>query len=90
MRSAGGGRSPCGPGNELCGAPFGVGAPRFHIMDRSCGNNDPNAPFFDKRHGVYHIFFQDHLSKPDGQWAGKKHGYNVVWGHAISRDLTRW
>ena len=26
--------------------------PRFHVMDRSCDENDPNAPFYDARHGV--------------------------------------
>jgi hypothetical protein len=43
-------RSPCGPGNEECGAPFterspsGYGtAPRYHVMDRSCEMNDPNG-----------------------------------------------
>ena len=33
---------------------------------------------YDPQHGVYHLFYQDHLGIPGG---------NVVWGHVASRDL---
>ena len=85
-----GSRSACGPGNEMCGRAFGPGYPQFHIRDRSCGNNDPNAPFFDPVHGFYHLFFQNHLSEPEEGWSGFAKGNNVVWGHVFSRDLVRW
>eukprot|EP01046_Picozoa_sp_COSAG06_P080763 COSAG06_NODE_28004_length_582_cov_1.165631_2_plen_89_part_01 len=52
--SSGGKVAPCGPGNELCTLPqHPNGRPRFHIKDLTCGENDPNFPFFDEVHGVY-------------------------------------
>ena len=52
--SDGGKVAPCGPGNEQCGPPLDPKSrPRFHIMDSTCGENDPNFPFFDEVHGVY-------------------------------------
>lgn len=48
---------PCGPGNDQCGEPFAA-APQFHIMDKSCAENDPNGPVYDPVHGVYHAFYQ--------------------------------
>ena len=49
--------APCGPGNDQCGPPL-TGGPQYHITDRSCGMNDPNGPFYDEKHGVYHIMYQ--------------------------------
>ena len=52
--SDGGKVAPCGPGNDQCGPPPDPNLrPRFHIMDWTCGENDPNFPFFDEIHGVY-------------------------------------
>ena len=51
----------CWPGREACvrddkeRPPV---QPAFHLMDDSCGENDPNAPFFDPVHGVMHFFHQ--------------------------------
>jgi hypothetical protein len=37
---------PCERGREFCGPAFGPDTPRFHIMDLTCGENDPNCAFF--------------------------------------------
>jgi sucrose-6-phosphate hydrolase SacC (GH32 family) len=47
--------------------------------------DDPNGPFYDERHGVWHLFFQDHLAE-----ANSVNGGGPVWGHAASRDLAHW
>ena len=80
--------APCGPGNDQCG-PALKGGPQFHITDRSCGMNDPNGPFYDAVHGVYHLFYQDHLwgPMPDDVPTGRE---GPVWGHAVSRDMAHW
>jgi len=76
--------APCGPGNDQCGKPF-TNAPKFHVMDKSCGENDPNGPFYDPVHSMYHLFYQDHLAMPmDGD------GNGPDWGHAVSRDFVHW
>eukprot|EP01047_Picozoa_sp_COSAG01_P093248 COSAG01_NODE_24424_length_779_cov_1.369118_1_plen_242_part_01 len=88
-------RGPCRPGREICGPELsGVnalpGAPRFHIMDRSCQINDPNAPFFDPVHKMYHLMYQDHLGLGawSGAWSGA--GAGPTLGHVVSRDLVHW
>lgn len=73
--------APCGPGNDQCGQPFNKSAPQFHVMDRSCGINDPNGPIYDIENKIYHLFYQDHLGEPGGK---------VTWGHVVSRDLVHW
>jgi hypothetical protein len=80
--------APCGPGNDQCG-PALTGVAQFHIMDRSCGMNDPNGPFYDATHGVYHIFYQDHVwaPMPDDVPTGRE---GPVWGHAVSHDMVHW
>ena len=60
--------------------------PRFHVMDRSCDENDPNAPFFDAKHGVYHLFYQKHCATPVSGESIK----GIVYGHVVSRDLLHW
>ena len=53
-------KGPCGPGNSDCDAQHPRSpAAAFHVFDLSCGENDPNAPVYDARHGVYHLFYQD-------------------------------
>ena len=54
-----------------------------------CDMNDPNGPFFDAAHGVYHVFYQDHLwaPMPDDVPTGRE---GPVWGHAVSRDMVHW
>ena len=49
----------------------------FHIGSRCHGENDPNGPFFDKRHGVRHLFFQDHIPMQVG-------------GHVATKDFVHW
>jgi sucrose-6-phosphate hydrolase SacC (GH32 family) len=47
--------------------------------------NDPNGPVYDPVHGFYHMFYQDHLALPN-----EGAGSGPVYGHAVSRDLTKW
>lgn len=74
---------PCAPGNEQC-----LGRPptyTFHLADSTCDINDPNGPFYDPVHGMYHNFYQIHLAL-DMNGAGD--GPN--WGHWVSRDFKKW
>ena len=83
--------SNCGPSNEQCGiVPRPVPHPQFHIMDASCAVNDPNGFFFDSKHQLYHLFYQDHLSEDNAHtpWLGNRYG--PVWGHVVSKDLVSW
>ena len=74
-------KGPCRPGNELC-----VGSkPQqyvFHLSDLTCAINDPNGPFYDEVHGVYHNFYQDHLAEPQPQMGP---GRGPDWGHWVSK-----
>lgn len=75
--------SPCGPGNDQCGPPKDPKTmPAFHVKDLTCDENDPNFPFFDEVHGMYHLMYQDHLCIPGG------HGPDI--GHVVSRDFVHW
>ena len=74
-------RAPCGPGIERCGAPL-MEATGFHLSDPTCLMNDPNGLVYDAVHGVYHVFFQDHLALAPG--------VGPVYGHFVSRDLAHW
>ena len=63
--SDGGAIAPCGPGNEKCGPPQDPNLrPRFHIKDSTCGENDPNFPFFDEIHGIYRALVLPLLPQP--------------------------
>ena len=83
---------PCGPGRESCGLPFeqrqaeeGYAVPMYHVRDTSCALNDPNFPFLDSLHGLYHHFFQKRIAEPQGGDGG-----GPVIGHAVSADLAHW
>jgi beta-fructofuranosidase len=44
--------------------------------------NDPCAPGYDPRTGLFHLFYQ---------WTPHSHRWDrIAWGHATSRDLVRW
>ena len=73
--------APCGPGNDQCGPPQDPsGRPLYHIKDLTCDENDPNFPFYDEVHGVYHLMYQDHVCIAPG------HGPDI--GHVVSRDFV--
>ena len=78
---------PCGPGNDICVSPGAKNKAQytFHLSDVSCAINDPNGPFYDARHGVYHLFYQDHLAEPNP--VGLNAGAGPDWGHWVSRDF---
>lgn len=76
----------CGPGCDQCSPhPFDQSTPQYHVRDLSCGENDPNFPFFDAKHNLYHLMYQDHLSEYQG---GDGQGPDI--GHAVSSDLVTW
>ena len=54
--------------------------PQYHFTPAHGWMNDPNGLLF--HDGVYHMYFQ---YNPGGDTWG-----NISWGHATSRDLTRW
>eukprot|EP01045_Picozoa_sp_COSAG04_P001381 COSAG04_NODE_45_length_31617_cov_47.863284_22_plen_448_part_01 len=89
-------RGPCGPGREMCGAPFRrqhppTALPRFHLFDPSCALNDPSGPVFDPVHGYYHVFYQKHVAAPEpGAAPGASQSDGPVWGHWASKDLVSW
>ena len=56
--------------------------PKFHIKDLTCDENDPNFPFYDEVHGMYHLMYQDHLCIAPG--------FGPDIGHVVSRDLVHW
>mgnify|MGYP006175575067 FL=1 len=77
--------APCGPGNDQCGPPVAEGLrPRFHIIDQACKVNDPNFPFYDSVHGMWHLMYQDHLIIPSPG------AFGPDIGHVISRDFVHW
>jgi sucrose-6-phosphate hydrolase SacC (GH32 family) len=47
---------------------------------------DPNGPVYDAKHGIFHLFFQDHLAMPSFNGSGA----GPVYGHAASKDLAHW
>ena len=83
------GSQPCGPSNQVCASSGSVhyAPPKtrytFHLTDASCGIGDPNGPFFDPLHQIYHLFHQDSLALPHASRGG-------VIGHWASRDFLHW
>jgi len=78
--------APCGPGNDQCTPPKDQATrPVFHVMDKTCAENDPNFPFYDPVHGMYHLMYQDHVVIPAGGVGG---GPDI--GHVVSRDFVHW
>ena len=65
----------------------------FHLSDQTCGLNDPNGPFYDSVHGVYHSFYQEHLAVTPGcnqRGCNQSMGIGKRWGHWVSRDFLHW
>jgi hypothetical protein len=59
----------CGFGCDHCGPPppgarVTLDASRFHINGGSCQINDPDGPFYDAKHGVYHVFVRPPNAAP--------------------------
>jgi hypothetical protein len=83
----------CVPGRERCRDDPGRPRiqPAFHLMDSSCGENDPNGIFHDPVHGLLHFFHQKHIAAPpySTPLGPDQHGL-AVWGHFASRDGVRW
>jgi sucrose-6-phosphate hydrolase SacC (GH32 family) len=51
--------------------------------------NDPNGPFYDPNHALYHLFYQDHIGRPVPETFPQ--GFEgPSWGHAVSPDMVRW
>jgi len=76
---------PCSPTNQMCIASNNKPTYRYHLADPSCDINDPNGPFYDPVHGVYHNFYQIHIAENQG---GAGNGPD--WGHWVSRDFLHW
>lgn len=72
----------CGPRFPECDATSPLQpAPRYHVQDLSCGENDPNAPAYDPQHKMYHLMYQKHVGR---------NGSGITFGHVASRDMVRW
>ncbi|GLJ14715.1 hypothetical protein SUGI_0238530 [Cryptomeria japonica] len=52
----------------------------YHFQPPKNWMNDPNGPMFYK--GLYHLFYQ--YNPKAAVWG------NIVWGHAVSKDLINW
>lgn len=56
--------------------------PAYHFVAPRGWMNDPCAPGYDPRTGLFHLFYQ---------WTPHSHRWDMIsWGHATSRDLLRW
>ena len=79
---------PCGPSAQRCGPAFPASErPVYHLKDLSCGESDPNGPFYDRRHGMYHLFYQASIGEAN---AAVPNGGGPIWGHYASSDFVRW
>ena len=80
-----------GPGNYSCGGSAQIRRSAFHFTDPGgCAINDPNAPFYDNRTGIYHLFYQLHVWEDVNKSDCTSGGPGPVWGHAYSRDMVTW
>jgi hypothetical protein len=57
--------------------------PHFHFSPRLGWMNDINGSFY--QDGLYHIFYQFNPAS-----TAKGTGFDMHWGHAVSRDLVHW
>ena len=59
--------------------------PRFHAAPTRDSTNDVQGPFYDPRHGLYHLGFAWHVNGTHGIGSAPNR-----WWHQVSRDLARW
>ncbi|MEQ8836751.1 MAG: glycoside hydrolase family 32 protein, partial [Lacipirellulaceae bacterium] len=57
--------------------------PRFHFSPRMGWMNDVNGTHHHE--GVYHLFYQSNPTM-----SGHSTGFDMHWGHSVSRDLLHW
>jgi fructan beta-fructosidase len=57
--------------------------PRFHFSPRLGWMNDVNGTYY--QDGLYHLFYQFNPAS-----TSKGAGFDMHWGHSVSRDLVRW
>ncbi len=57
--------------------------PRFHFSPRLGWMNDINGSYY--QDGLYHIFYQFNPAA-----TGTGPGFDMHWGHAVSKDLVHW
>eukprot|EP00937_MAST-01D_sp_MAST-1D-sp2_P004367 g4367.t1 len=81
----GGAVVPCGPSHPKCIADKDKPVYTFHLADPTCDINDPNGPFYDPVHKLYHNFYQIHIAEDMGGV-----GNGPDWGHWVSKDFVKW
>lgn len=57
--------------------------PRFHFSPRMGWMNDVNGTHY--HNGLYHLFYQANPTM-----TGVSTGFDMHWGHSVSRDLVHW
>ncbi len=57
--------------------------PRFHFSPRIGWMNDVNGTYY--QDGLYHLFYQFNPAT-----TSKGAGFDMHWGHSVSRDLVHW
>ena len=57
--------------------------PRFHFSPRLGWMNDINGSYY--QDGLYHVFYQFNPAT-----VSKGAGFDMHWGHSVSRDLLHW
>lgn len=57
--------------------------PVFHLYRPYYWISDPCAPYYDPETQTYHVFYQQ--KGPSVKW-----GWDIDWGHAVSKDLLFW
>eukprot|EP01043_Picozoa_sp_COSAG02_P037682 COSAG02_NODE_2846_length_7905_cov_14.993378_9_plen_652_part_01 len=80
---------PCGPTAQRCsrtGWPAAL-RPVYHVKDLTCVESDPNGPFWDAKHRMYHLFYQVSVSETN---PAVPNGGGPIWGHCVSRNLIHW
>ncbi|KAM0723190.1 hypothetical protein Q7P37_001390 [Cladosporium fusiforme] len=58
--------------------------PSYHLQAPSGWMNDPCAPHFDPKTGLYHVSYQSSLDLDNADWG------DIAWRSATSSDLVSW